>query len=102
MPGERVPELADRRQQAVHGHRGGRDVHRGRKRVVGRLRHVDVVVRMNRLFAAETSAADFDGAVGDDLVGVHVGLRAAAGLPDFQGEMLVPSPGDDFVGRLCD
>ena len=33
-------------------------------------------------FAAERAARQLDRAVGDDLVDVHVGLRAAAGLPD--------------------
>ena len=45
---------------------------------------------------------DFDGAIGDDFVGVHVGLRAAAGLPDAQGEVIVEFAGDDFVGGLGD
>ena len=72
------------------------------KGVVGGLRHVDVVVGMNGLFAAHDAAGDFDGAIGDDFVGVHVGLRAAAGLPDAQGEMGVEFAGDDFVGGLDD
>ena len=38
-------------------------------------------------------------AVGNDLVDVHVGLRAAAGLPDAQREMLVEPAGNHFVGR---
>jgi NADPH:quinone reductase-like Zn-dependent oxidoreductase len=39
-----------------------------------------------------------DGAVGDDLVGVHVGLGAAAGLPHHQREVVVELAGDDLVG----
>ena len=34
--------------------------------------------------------------VGDDLVDVHVGLGAAAGLPHHQGELLVPLPRPDL------
>ena len=34
------------------------------------------------------------GAIADDLVGVHVGLGAGAGLPDAQGEVLVELAGD--------
>ena len=43
-----VAQRPDRRQQVAHdrGRRG--DVHRGGERVVGGLRHVDVVVRMDR------------------------------------------------------
>ena len=48
------------------------------------------------------AAQDLDGAVGDDLVGIHVGLRAAAGLPNHEGEMVVPLACDDFVGGLHD
>ena len=54
------------------------------------------------LLAAHLAAGEFDGAVGDDLVDVHVGLRAAAGLPDAQREMVVKFSGDDFVGGLRD
>src|SRR5260370_40539789 len=53
---------------------------------------------MNRFLAAHFAAGNFDGAVGDDFVDVHVGLRAAAGLPDAKREVLVEFSGDDFVG----
>ncbi len=52
----------------------GRDVHRGRERVVRRLAHVDVIVGMHRLLGAELAAEQLIGAVGDDLVEVHVAL----------------------------
>ena len=52
------------------------------------------------VLAAEFAAEDFDGAVGDDLVGVHVGLGAGAGLPDDEGEMIVEFAGDDVVAGL--
>jgi len=77
-------------------------VHGGGKRVVGRLRHVDVVVGVDGLLAAHDAAADFNGAIGDDFVDIHVGLRAAAGLPNAQREMLVEFSSDDFIGGLGD
>ena len=43
------------------------------------------------------AAGHLDGPVGDDLVGVHVGLRAAAGLPDAQGEVVV----EQTLGHLA-
>ena len=46
------------------------------------------------------AAGQLDGAVGDDLVDVHVRLRAAAGLPDAQREVVVELAGDDLVGGL--
>ena len=48
------------------------------------------------------AAEHLDGAVGDHLVGVHVGLRAGAGLPDDQREMVVELAVDDFLRRLDD
>ena len=57
---------------------------------------------MNRLLRSQFAARQFDGAVGDDFIDVHVGLRAAAGLPDAQGKLVVEFAGDDFVGGLHD
>ena len=81
---------------------GGGDVHGGGKRVVGGLRHVHIVVGMDRILGAENAAGEFDGAIGDDFVGVHIGLRAAAGLPDAQGKFVVQFSGDDFIAGLQD
>src|SRR5882672_961297 len=55
---------------------------------------------MDWLLRSQHAARQFDGAVGDDLVDVHVGLRTAAGLPDTQGKLLVEFAGDDLVGSL--
>ena len=78
-------------------HRG--DVHRGRERIVRRLTHVDVVVGVYRRLAPQLAAEQLDGAVRDDLVDVHVRLRARAGLPDVERELGVELPRDDLVGR---
>ena len=80
----------------------GRDVHRRREGVVGGLALVDVVVGVDGLLRAHLAAEDLDRAVRDDLVGVHVGLRPAPGLPDDQREVFVELALDDFVGRLDD
>ena len=45
---KRVAQRPDRREQPVDQLLGGRDVHSGREGVVGGLRHVDVVVRVDR------------------------------------------------------
>jgi len=57
-----------------------------------RLRHVDVVVRMDGLLAAQFAAGDFNGAIGDDLVHVHVGLRAAAVCQTRRGKCSLSFP----------
>ena len=46
---------------------------------------------MNRIFH-RVLRRHFNGAVGDDLVDVHVGLGAAAGLPDAERELIVQFP----------
>lgn len=48
-----------------------------------------MVVGVDRFLAAEFSAQNFDGAIGDDFVGIHVGLGAASGLPDDEREVVV-------------
>ncbi len=98
----RIADFAHCRQQDARGFGRGGDVHRGGKRVVGRLRHIYVVIGVNGLLAAHFAAGDFDGAIRDHLVDVHVGLRAAAGLVDAQRKMVVELAGDDFVGGLRD
>ena len=65
--------------------------------IVGGLGHVDVVVGVEKFFAGDLIAA-----VGDDSAGVHVGLRAAARLPDNQGEMVVELAGDHFIAGGAD
>ena len=90
------------RQQAPAQRRRGGHVHGGGKGVVGRLRPVDVVVGVDGRLAAECAAGQLDGAVGDHLVGVHVRLRAAAGLPHDQREVVVEFAGDDLVGGAHD
>ena len=44
---------------------------------------------MHRRLAAALAAEPLVGEVGDDLVDVHVGLRAGAGLPDDERELVV-------------
>ena len=94
---ERADQKLDGGQQLVLNgkHRG--NMHGRREGVVGRLAHVDVVVRM-----AEPRARELIGAVCDDLVGVHVRLRAGAGLPDDERKMAVQLAGDNLVARGAD
>ena len=70
--------------------------------VVRRLRHVDVIVGMNRRLAAERRAGELAASVGDHLVDVHVELGAAAGHPDMQREHVVMLAGENFVAGLND
>ena len=77
-------------------------MHGGRKHVVRRLAHVDLIIGMDLPFHSTHAAQQFAGAVGDHLVHVHIGLRTAAGLPDDQRKLVVKLPCDHFVGSRDD
>ena len=91
--------MPDRRQQAVGDLLHGGDVHGRGKGVVRRLGHVDVVVGMDGDLGSHHPSGHLDGPVGDHLVGVHVALGAAPGLPDAQRELIVELPLGDLAGR---
>ena len=99
---ERLVQVAQGRQQAMMDLLRAGDVHGRRIGIVRRLAHVDVVVGMHRLLGAHHAAQHLDRAVRDHLVGVHVGLRAGAGLPHHQREMLVELAVDHFLGGRDD
>ena len=94
---ERRSQLVDCGQDLVLQREDSGNVHCRGERVVRRLGHVDIVVRVQQLFACQLIAA-----VGNDLVGVHVGLRAGSGLPDDQREMVVQLAGRDLLTGLLD
>ena len=56
-----------------------------------------MIERVNDVVAALFVAQDFEGAVGDDLVGVHVGRGACPALDDIHDKFTVILSGDDFV-----
>ena len=75
-----------------------RQPRRRREHVVGRLAHVDVIVRMHDVIGAARAAEQLRGAIGEHLVGVHVVRRAGAGLIDVDDELIAQLTGEDFVG----
>ena len=89
------------RNQLARNFRYRRHMHCGGEGVVGRLAHVHVVVGVHQRFFAARAAQHFVGAIGDDLVGIHVGLGARPGLPNHQGKFVVQFSFGDFGGR-CD
>ncbi|EMA65853.1 30S ribosomal protein S5 [Halorubrum kocurii JCM 14978] len=90
-------ERFERRHEVLLDGLERRDVHRGRDHVVRGLPVVDVVVRVDDP-VADLRARDLGGAVGDDLVGVHVRGGARAGLEHVDGELVVVLARDDLVG----
>lgn len=97
-----VTQFGDGWQQAVFHGLCRRDVHGGGEAVVGTLRAIDVIVGVYRALAATAATCQLIGATGDDLVDVHVALRAAASLPDHQGELRVVLAVEHFVRGLFD
>ena len=83
-------QTRQRRQQALLRVDRGGDVHDRRKRVVRRLRHVDVVFGMHRLLRAGRRTRK------------PVELRAAAGHPHMQGKHVVMLAGETLVAGLDD
>eukprot|EP01139_Manchomonas_bermudensis_P017218 Amastigsp_a516913_19.p2 type:complete len:281 gc:universal Amastigsp_a516913_19:581-1423(+) len=75
------------------------DVHRGGERVIRRLRHVDVVVRVHGLLRAHRPAEQLDRTVRDDFVDVHVRLGPGPCLEDDKREVVVQAPVDHFIRR---
>ena len=98
---ERVGKTHQRIQQAVNlldqRHFAG-----GRVHVVCGLTAVDVVVRVNDGIVALCAAENFDGAVGDNLVGVHVHAGACAALNGINEKLIVKIAFDDLVAGLTD
>ena len=90
------------RNQCLGYSRRSRNMHSSRKRVIGRLRHVHVVIWMDRFLRTHHATCDLNRAIRNHLVGIHIGLRAAAGLPDAEWKVLVEFSGNHFVGSLND
>ena len=78
------------------------DLGAGGEAVVGGLAHVDVVVGMDGGLGAAGAAEGFVGEVGEDLVEVHVGGGAGAGLEEVDGEFAVMGAGEDGAGGVGD
>ena len=97
-----VAEVEEGGEEGLGQFEHGGDVHHCWEGVVGAGGHVDVVVGVHGGFAAFGTTEELDGAVGDDFVGVHVGLRSGAGLPDYEGEVVDQVEGGDFGGGALD
>ncbi len=99
---ERELKVTQGRDEGFFDRDGGGDVDGGGDDVVGALLHVDVIVGVDWIFAPAFPRRDFIGAAGEDLVGVHVGRRAGAGLEDVDDELGVELPVDYFRRGLLD
>ena len=92
---QRAAKLSRRRKHMILRRDQRRNVHRRWERIVGALGFVHVVVGVHELFAQQRV-----GARGDNLVDVHVALRAAARLPDNKRELVRQSARQNLVAGL--
>ena len=92
-------QMLHRRNQVMHRLLHRRNMHRRGEAIVARLPHVHMIVRVHGLFATHRAAEQLDRAVGNDLVGIHVRLRARAGLPNDERELIVQLAIHHFRGR---
>ena len=77
-----------------------RDIHGRGVDVVGRLAQVHVFIGVKPFVVAALVAEDFQRAIGDDLVRIHVRRRAGATLDDVHHELFVPPPVHDLLACL--
>src|SRR6266436_5030929 len=57
---------------------------------------------MDWCFTAQNATGNLDSTIRDHFVGIHVRLRAATGLPDAQGKVIVQLADNYFIGSLFD
>src|SRR4030095_8327652 len=72
----------------------------GWEHVIGRLSHVDVIVRVHDAVSAACSTEQLGGTVGDHLVCIHVVRGAGAGLIDIDHELIAEATAENLVGGL--
>ena len=78
------------------------NAHGGGKRVVGRLRHIHMIVGVNRRLASKRRARELAAAIGNHFVYVHVELGAAAGHPHVQRKHVMMPARKDLVTDFND
>ena len=79
-----------------------REAHRRREHVVGRLRHVHVIVGVDLRVSAPRRAEHLCRPVRDHLVGVHVVRRSGARLVHVDDELIAELAGQNFIGGIHD
>ena len=99
---EGVAQASQRGQQSALQLNNSGNVHGGGEGVVGRGRHVDVVVGVDGLLSSHGASQDLNRTVRDDFVGVHVGLGTGTSLPDNEREVVQQLALRDFCRSLLD
>jgi hypothetical protein len=63
---------------------------------------MDIVIGMDRRLRTDHTAQELDRMVGADLVGIHVGLTARAGLKRDERKFVIPPAVDDLLRGFYD
>src|SRR5437763_17144456 len=77
----------------------GGEMDSSRDNVIGGLAEVHMVIRMD-LAGAKRATNEFASAIGNDLVGIHIGRSARTGLKNIQDKMAIKFAIDDFLSGL--
>ena len=99
--GEGGAEPVQRRQQIREQPQRAKPDGRG-DHVVGGLGHVDVIVGLDRRVLPAAAAEQLVGAVGEDLVAIHVVRSAGAGLIGVHDKLVPVLAGEHFIGGADD
>ena len=95
-------ELLHRREGMLYHLGVGGDAHRGGEGVVAGLRLIDIFIGVDQARLAQPATIEDVAAIGNHLIDIHIGLRAATGLPDDERELIIQLALDDLVARLSD
>ena len=99
---KRISQFFQSRQSIFHHFRVSCDVHCCWIRVIGRLRFVHIIIRVNQSFLAQIAAVQNVRSVSYNLVHVHIRLRSRASLPDYERKLIVQFPFQDLVTNFPD
>src|SRR5690606_16366598 len=86
---ERVAEFSNRWDQMSVQFPTNGNMHGGREGIVRGLPTINVVIGVSWRLAASHTPGQFDGPIRDDLIDVHVGLSARAGLKYHQWKLVI-------------
>ena len=95
---QRVTQPFERGDQTIEL-RQTREANIGRNRVVGTLRHVDVIVGVHGGIRPARTAKNFIGPIRQHFVHVHVVRRSRAGLVRIHDKLVVVLAGEHFIRR---
>ena len=74
-------------------------MHNCRETIITRLTHINMIIRMNELIS-NFPTQNMYGPVGNNLIGIHIGLGARTGLPNYQRKLIIQFSLNNLISRL--